>query len=74
MFKLLNSQCLTLLEASKESTSSHWERFQINFQTCQSLDGYIQGYKMFNAIGERMYSNFPAAAITGQQLLLGNYV
>lgn len=62
MFKLLNGQCLTGLKRV------------YFFQTCQCLDGYLQGYKMFNAIGERTYSNLPAAAITGQQLLLGNYV
>jgi len=53
-FKLLNSQCLAISEASKESTSSHWEKLQINVQTCQCLDGYLQGCKMFNAIRERV--------------------
>lgn len=56
MFKLLNSQCLAISEASKESTSSHWERLQINVHTRQCLDGYLQGYTMFNAIGERVSS------------------
>lgn len=30
----------------------HQERLQINFQICQCLDGYLQGYKLFDAIGD----------------------
>lgn len=50
--EVVKQPVFALLKASKEATSLHREILQINFQTCQYLDGYLQGYKMFDAIGE----------------------